>query len=376
MYDLPYIFNRMTCMDFLGEDRWAAFIIHYAGYHYFYGFENLKALLEKDLKVWSEKREFKRHIAIEVQGGLGDQLCAAPAIKYLLEKIYPEQDIIIRTHFPVLFRDFNCPVFTYEEKIDEKIDVADKFFFKLNTLPGPETINWSILSNLLCHTVDYCSSALLKMTLPIKDKSFFLNVKQEELDELNKLTNGRDLKNYVLIHGGRHWQSKSFPQEYWQKIVDELEKEKVPICLIGADEPTRGIYDLKLNSDTSIDLRNRTNLELFIAAISQGKILLSNDSAPIHIAGAFDNEIILIPTCKHPDHLLPFRNGQQHYKACALYKNLAVEDFDRKPTDTIGMGDYGKDKNIGSGEFLKKDWGYYLPEVSDVVTKIKEKLCQ
>lgn len=55
--------------------------------------------------------------------------------------------------------------------------------------------------------------------------------------------------------------------------------------------------------------------------------LVTNDSSPVHLAGAFENNIVLIPTSKHPDHLLPWRKGSQDYKARAVVGRLLEEDY-------------------------------------------------
>ena len=92
------------------------------------------------------------------------------------------------------------------------------------------------------------------------------------------------------------------------------------------------------------------------------KCLVTNDSSPLHIAGAFDNWIVVIPTCKHPDHILPYRNGTQYYKTKALYKKLLLDDLEVRHTefhaDTI-------DK-IPEGHNLYE----YLPDPDDVVNEV------
>ena len=79
------------------------------------------------------------------------------------------------------------------------------------------------------------------------------------------------------------------------------------------------------------------------------------------IAGTFDNWIILIPTCKHPDHLLPYRNGSKSYKTRALYKKLALDDM---MTSTAEMTGSSADKLSGK-------WEDYLPDVSSVLQTIQ-----
>ena len=96
--------------------------------------------------------------------------------------------------------------------------------------------------------------------------------------------------------------------------------------LIGKDDERHGVLRLD-GRDRTIDLTNLLTTSEFIAIISMAPILVSNDSSPVHLAGAFDNWIILIPTCKHPDHILPYRNGTKSYKTAALYKKLALDDM-------------------------------------------------
>jgi hypothetical protein len=111
-----------------------------------------------------------------------------------------------------------------------------------------------------------------------------------------------------------------------------------------------------------VDTRSLLSLKGLIALISSAKVVLSNDSAPIHLAGAFDNHIVLIPTCKHPDHILPFRNGSQYYKACAMYKKIMAYEYSSQPTEIYGV----------LGDKFTGDYNEFLPNVEDVVSKVKE----
>lgn len=356
MHDLKYWFNRMTCMDALtGEERHASYIIHYAGYP---SLDFVLNIIPADIAKWktdSPDYVYKQHIVIDVQGGLGDQVCAEPAIRFLKAHVYPDADVSILTHFPRLFKHLDMPVYQHGTFVPE----ADTPYHCRLTLPGPNQIMWSIVSNLLCHTVDYVSMALLRRTLPIKDKCIKLDVSLDDLSNVVDVVGIRNLNELVLVHPGRHWVSKTFPVEWWQQVIDDLLDHGIQVCLIGKHEDTRGTVDVRVH-DGIIDTRDLLDLGSLIALIAQAKVLISNDSAPIHIAGAFDNYIILIPTCKHPDHLLPFRNGgNQYYKARALYKKLTVSDVNTQPTAVHGM----------SGEFVDGDILDYLPDLADVVSQ-------
>jgi ADP-heptose:LPS heptosyltransferase len=110
------------------------------------------------------------------------------------------------------------------------------------------------------------------------------------------------------------------------------------------------------------DFRDLTTLGELFALISLSKCLVTNDSSPLHIAGAFDNWIVTVPTCKHPEHILPYRNGTQSYKTKSLYKKLLLDDLEIRhtefKTDTIDL--IPEDKTLYD----------YIPEVDDLVKEV------
>jgi len=352
---LPYKYNRMTCLDVVtGEERFASYFIHYAGVP---NVDFVLQLIKKDLDKWTSdapQYKYKRHILVDVQGGLGDQVDAEPAIRYMKKYIYPDDDIVIKTHFPRLFEHLGLPVTTHEEFVRQD----DTPYYHVITLPGTESLQWAIVSNLLCHTVDYVAMALLKRTLPEKDKKIQLMIKPEDKKEVTDLLKAIEIKDLVLVHAGKHWQSKTFPKQWWQDVIDGLHKEGKKVCLIGKDEDTRGVWDLQLKPGM-YDTRNLLSLGGLIALISEANMVISNDSAPVHLAGAFDNNIILIPTCKHPDHILPFRGNSRTYKQKALYKKLSLDDCGQAPTELYET----------SAEFIKREFKDYLPLPTEVVAE-------
>ncbi len=359
MFDLNYKFNRMYCMDqFIGEERFASYIIHYAG---FWNRDIAMATILKDKEFIDNitpDYKSKRKIWIQVTGGLGDQIEAEPSIRFMLKKIYPDDDVRVSTHFPEIFAHLPVKCETHDKHIWENCNTQP---FTRNSLPSPETFYWRVVSNLLCHTVDYCAMALLARTLPDIDKEIKLTYKAKDLENIHNFTSRNDFSDCVLIHAGKHWESKTFPESWWQEIVDGIIEQGLTPIFIGKDDSTRGVTKLD-GRGKSIDLVNLLSLPELFAIISQVPILISNDSAPIHIAGAFNNWIVLIPTCKHPDHILPWRNKSKEYKTSALYKKLTIDDLPSAPTTIEGSV---ADKVPGKFED-------YLPDANDVINEIKK----
>lgn len=357
MLDLHYNFNRMDILDTVcGISRLNSYIVHYAGAPKEIVFDVIK----NDIKQWkkdSPKYEYKRNILISVSAGMGDQLCSEPAVRFT-QKLYPDANIHLVTHFPRLFEHLELPIYKY----DQWRGINDAII-TMHSCPDDEHSEHK-LSHVLFHPTDFASMSMIKRSLPNVDKTMKLKLNVEDISSVLDLINGRNLdksKKMVLVHAGKWWPSKTLPTEWWQEIVDKL-SEKYTVGLIGKTvDDKQGFIDLKC-PDNGVDFRNITSLGELIALISMAKVLVTNDSLPVHIGGAFDNWIVTIPTCKHPDHILPFRNGTQSYKTKALYKKLLLDDLEIRHTEFVT----NTIDTIPEGTTLYD----YIPDVVTVITEV------
>jgi|688.fasta_scaffold234803_2 hypothetical protein len=355
VHDITYKFNRVHYVDkHIGISRLGSYIIHYQDAPESLIYENIN----NDLNQWKEDFphfKYKQNFVISVSAGMGDQLCSEPAIRYT-QKLYPDANFYILTHFPRLFSHLNIPTFTHEEW-----DGIDETFLKLYTCPD-ETVSEHNMSHVLFHPTDFASMSMIRRTIPNNEKTIKLELNSDDtLTILNYFKNKDPKKPLIVVHAGKWWESKTFPSEWWQEVVDRL-SEKLTVCLVGKTiDERQGYVPIECPLD-GYDLRDMTSLGELFSVISLSKVLLTNDSSPLHIAGAFDNWIVTIPTCKHPDHILPFRNGTQYYKTKALYKKLLLDDLEIRhtelSTDTIDL--LPKGKSISE----------YLPEVDDLIKEI------
>lgn len=358
VHELEYKFNRMTCMDkLLGEHRLASYIVHYAG---FPGeTEDLIELIQKDLNSWEENpsHEYKRNIFIRVHGGLGDEVCAEPVVRYIAKEAYKDARIIVETWFPELFRHLNVETYYINTFEAEK----DQCYYTMESMLSPETPAWKYMSANLMHCTDFCSLCCLRKILPDKDKQPILLPLDKDFDELREVWgDSPGPGTFVVVHPGKGWESKTFPDSFWNQVVAELHGRGHKVALIGKYlNSDQGMVDLDL-PDGVLDLRNLLSLGGLMALLSRAKVLVSNDSGPVHIASAFDNHIVLVPSCKHPDHVFHIREGNRYHKAEAVYKRLTCDDISSVPTEVHGQ----------TIDHIKQDWGAYLPEASDVADAV------
>lgn len=330
---LPYRFNRMSLMDErTGEPRHASYIVHYAGAP---TVTEMISVIVKDIEDWKEhapEYSYKKRILIRVGGGMGDQVCAEPIARYAINKTYPDDQLIIVSGFPEFFSHLEVPSISFEDwtLMTKTSDVGGPWFI-METMPEVSKPIWQNLTHPLSHTIDFSAIAALKRMIPDKAKEIQLKVTQKGLDEVDAILSG-GASNTVLVHPGHGWPSKTFPEEWWTKVINGLVDCKVKVGIIGKRvSENRKYVDVDLPEEC-VDFRDLLSVSGLVAAISQAKVLVSNDSAPIHIAGAFDNWIVLIPTCKHPDLVLPYRKGSKRYKTRSLYQKLTVDVVDNSPT--------------------------------------------
>lgn len=355
MYDLDFKFNRMDILDkYCGISRLDSYVVHYAGAP-----KDIQMdVIRKDIEQWKKDApdyKYKRNILISLSAGMGDQICSEPVIRFT-QKLYPDANFFIVTHFPKLFEHLSCPVLNYDnwKGINDAV-------LTLYSCPDDD-LSHHKLSHMFFHPTDFASMSMIKMTMPNIDKTIQLKLDPEDVVSIFQLLKTKNPeKPTVLVHAGRWWPSKTLPFEWWQEIVNKL-SEKLTVVLIGKTiDDKQGFVEIKCPED-GIDLRDLTSIGELLALISLSKCLLTNDSSPLHIAGAFDNWIVTIPTCKRPDHIVPFRNGNQNYKTKSLYKKLLVDDLNLLPTDsnpdTIDL--------IPSGKTLYD----YIPDVDTVVSEI------
>jgi ADP-heptose:LPS heptosyltransferase len=262
------------------------------------------------------------------------------------------------SHFPRLFEHLTCPVMDY----DEWKGINDSII-TMYSCPDDNQSEHK-LSHILFHPTDFASMSMIKRNIPHNEKTIKLKLDAEDVAYVIDLLKDKNPdKPTVLVHPGKWWPAKTLPMEWWQEIVDKL-SEKLTVVLIGKTiDEKQGYLPITCPKD-GIDLRDLTSLGELMVLISLSKCLLTNDSSPLHIGGAFDNWIVVIPTSKGPDHILPYRNGTQSYKTKALYKKLLIDDLDLRHTefntDTI-------DK-IPVGKTLYD----YIPDVDTVVSEVLE----
>lgn len=269
-------------------------------------------------------------ILFKTWGGIGDQICAEPTLRFALEQ-YKDCEISLASELPELFSHLK-----FKRVFDLKNEIpvySNYLVFETISAPDESNLVWQFFSHLLTHCVDFPSMCALRSQLPFKSKE----VQLLDIGSAKSFT----LTNTVTVHPGKHWQSKTFPKKWWDEVLAGLKVQKITPVLIGADNANRGTVDV--NNRGCIDLRNKLTLLETISLLKSSKVLLTNDSSPLHMAVDSDCWIGFVATCKHPDHITHWRRGEFGWRMKNFGKGGIWEHLDYCPNkkDTLKVEDVG-----------------------------------
>jgi len=256
-------------------------------------------------------------------GGLGDQVCAEPVIRYA-QKVFKGIEISLASEAPELFSHLE-----FKEVFDlKRVKPVESNYMVFRSIVDPSNLLWEFFSHCLAHCVDFCSVCMFRLQLPVADKEIKLEADEPDTHWAKALLYNK--KKYVVVHAGKHWPSKTFPKEWWDDVLSEIIKYGLTPILIGKDtDDNRSTVDV--NSEGCVDLRNKTSIKELIWLCKNTNVLLTNDSSPLHIAAAGEAHIGFIASCKHPDYITHWRNGQWGWRMKNLGKDGMWNHTDFNP---------------------------------------------
>ena len=154
------------------------------------------------------------------------------------------------------------------------------------------------------------------------NKRFELEMYPNEKDEIkidSLVKNLSENKKIILIAPGSKWFTKKWPEEYFRILIQNLVKrDDLLIVITGGKEEK----EIELNLDSKVlDLRGEITLLELAELTKRAVLVVSNDSAPIHITSAFpDTRIIGIfgPTVKEFG-FFPWSKNSKVFEINGLY---------------------------------------------------------
>jgi heptosyltransferase-2 len=117
-------------------------------------------------------------------------------------------------------------------------------------------------------------------------------------------------KPYIVLAPGSIWKTKMWLPEYFGEVSKFLEENGIKTVLVGSKQDEKVCNKVSQISINCLNLCGKTTLREFFSIIKEAELLISNDSAPVHVASCFNTKTVAIfgPTVPRFG-FYPYRNG-------------------------------------------------------------------
>lgn len=249
----------------------------------------------------------EHNILMKTWGGLGDQICAEPTLRFALEH-FKHSKITLASHIPEVFSHLKFyDVYNLNNYPPPIYD--DHLCFETNSDCSIWNLTYQFISHNVVQCVDFPSICALRCTLPVAKKEIILKPPTPSQEKTELWSAYEKRQSAVVVHAGKHWPSKTFPKPWWDSAIRSIIAKGLTPILIGKDNgPGQGTVDTI--TEGCIDLRNKTTLNETIWLTQQVPVVICNDSSPLHMAVSGKAWIGFVATAKHPDYITHWRNGQ------------------------------------------------------------------
>lgn len=243
---------------------------------------------------------------LEECNGLGDLICATPTIKKLHDSY--QRNITVISKMPELFK--NNP---HVEKSFKASSVDMKY----------------IQSNYIVHNSFYLVGK--KDERGIEMKHNMMDIRQFHAIHLGFMLGQDELEcyyrpiepkknfiheKYAVIHPVNSWPNRTWSQDNWIKLCEELIKWGYTVVAVGKDSSETGFFNVQKPvhemGNNIINLMNQTSISETWHLINDAAVVITMDSGILHLAGTTETPIVELGSSINPEFRRPYRKTSKH----------------------------------------------------------------
>lgn len=250
-----------------------------------------------------------KEICVDMTGGmgLGDTLCATPAIRKISQSYGKKVSVI--SHHQEIFKNLPYIENNYQYSV-ENLEMVRKQYevhstFDISYKPNGVCNKHNVMDIRQFHAINL---------------GFMLTKDEMFLDYIADSVLLPDLpKKYVLIHPVQNWESRTWIAKSWQMLTQMLNEKGIHVISVGKDSSEIGnsmvdkpVFNFPIK--LGYNLMNQTSLDQTWHLINNSSCFITMDSGLLHLAGTTDTEIIQLGSSIDPELRSPYRNGSREYK--------------------------------------------------------------
>ncbi len=298
-------------------------------------------LRNKVCKGCDEYSPISKKILIIKLGAIGDVIRTTPlAVRY--KKLYPDCqitwltlspdvlpsdliDVIYKFDFPSIYAVQN-QVYDIAINLDKEpeacallkdVKASEKFgFIWTNNHIGIATPNaeHKLITGLFdniskTNTKNYLEEIFEICHLKFEGEPYVLNFNKSLAEKWNLIKDKAHSKKIAGLNTGcgKRWQTRLWPDEYWIKLITDLQKNNIfPVLLGGADEDEKNSF---LQEKTGAFYPGHYSLQEFISLTSNCDIIVTQVSMMMHIAIGLKKPLVLMNNIFNAHEFYLYNNG-------------------------------------------------------------------
>ena len=238
-----------------------------------------------------------------VVGGLGDAICAEPSIRYGFDNFGKDVEISIATWFPEIYSHLPAKEIISFHEFSKPMEYFFDEYLVFKTLWSGDHLHSEFIPHFFTQVIDYHTLTMWRQQLAPHQKKIVL----KPTAILDPEIYYGHLENSVILHPGRTWQSRTIPSYWWDELIQELLHLKLRPVIIGATTKDPKLGTVELNTEGCLDLRNKLSIMESVDLLQKARVLITNDSSPLHMAATGNAWIGMLSTVKRPDLLFHWR---------------------------------------------------------------------
>ena len=160
------------------------------------------------------------------------------------------------------------------------------------------------------HTIDYNLALLEPLGVCNASRALHLDLPDAAHEKANQLRRDSKVDNpFIIFHPGSARIEKFWDPARWAEVINHAGRNSdIDLVLTGGASPLEQTHIAEIKTKTRhqlIDLSGKTDLLMLTALIAQPRLLVTVDSAPMHLAAAIQTPQVVLFGPTNPFHWRP-----------------------------------------------------------------------
>lgn len=184
-------------------------------------------------------------------------------------------------------------------------------------------------------------------------------ISDPEISNVEKYFKEIDVSRPLIVAPGSIWNTKKYPQEYFEKAIEYFLSKNEKIILAGGEQDREICEDIAAKfSENVFSSAGKFSLIESIEILKRSKLLICNDSAPAHLGMCADIPVLML-YCSTVDYFgfFPYNNKSSYLSYDDLScKPCGIHGYEKCPIGTFACG-----YNLTPENVIKKAEEMLLP---------------